>query len=89
MERVFNTVSSKGQIVIPVSFRESLEIERGTRIAFRQEGSRLILEPDTLAAKLRLIDELCGSTAGGPSGCEMLLEERRRDRERELAKYGD
>jgi AbrB family looped-hinge helix DNA binding protein len=89
MERVFNTVSSKGQIVIPVSFRESLEIERGTRIAFRQEGARLILEPDTLAAKLRLIDELCGSTAGGPSGCEMLLEERRRDRERELAKYGD
>jgi AbrB family looped-hinge helix DNA binding protein len=88
MERVFNTVSSKGQIVIPVSFRESLEIERGTRIAFSQEGSRLILEPDTLAAKLRLIDELYGSTAGGPSGCEMLLEERRRDRERELAKYG-
>jgi AbrB family looped-hinge helix DNA binding protein len=88
MERVFTTVSSKGQIVIPVSFRESMEIEQGTRIAFRQEGARLILEPDTLAAKLRILKELRGSTAGGPSGCDMLLEERRRDRERELAKDG-
>jgi bifunctional DNA-binding transcriptional regulator/antitoxin component of YhaV-PrlF toxin-antitoxin module len=74
--------------VIPVSFRESMEIEQGTRIAFRQEGARLILEPDTLAAKLRILKELRGSTAGGPSGCDMLLEERRRDRERELAKDG-
>jgi len=88
MERVFTTFSSKGQIVIPVSFRESMEIEQGTRIAFRQEGARLILEPDTLAAKLRILKELRGSTAGGPSGCDMLLEERRRDRERELAKDG-
>ena len=88
MERVFTTVSSKGQIVIPVSFRESMEIEQGTRIAYRQEGARLILEPDTLAAKLRILKELRGSTAGGPSGCDMLLEERRRDRERELAKDG-
>ena len=88
MERVFTTASSKGQIVIPVSFRESMEIEQGTRIAFRQEGARLILEPDTLAAKLRILKELRGSTAGGPSGCDMLLEERRRDRERELAKDG-
>jgi AbrB family looped-hinge helix DNA binding protein len=88
MERVFTTVSSKGQIVIPVSFRESMEIERGTRIAFRQEGARLILEPDTLAARLRLIDELRGCTAGLPSGCDMLLEDRRLEREMELAKYG-
>jgi AbrB family looped-hinge helix DNA binding protein len=88
MERVFTTVSSKGQIVIPASFRESMEIGKGTRIAFRQEGARLILEPDTLAARLRLIDELCGCTAGLPSGSDMLLEDRRREREMELAKYG-
>jgi len=38
-------------------------------------GNRVILEPDTLTAKLRLIDELYGSTAGAPSGCDMLLED--------------
>ena len=88
MERVFTTVSSKGQIVIPVSFRESMEIEQGTRIAFRQEGARLILEPDTLAAKLRRIKEMRGCTAGLPSGTDMLLEDRRLERKRELEEEG-
>jgi AbrB family looped-hinge helix DNA binding protein len=88
MEQVFTTVSSKGQIVIPAEFRESMEIEPGTRIAVHQEGARLILEPKTLASKLRLIKELRGSTAGAPSGCDILLEMRRQEREMELAKYG-
>lgn len=88
MKRVFTTVSSKGQLVIPASIRKSLGIEPGTRVAVRVEGTRLILEPQTLEAKLRLIDELQGITAGGPSGTELLLEERRREREIELAKDG-
>jgi len=74
--------------VIPASIRKSLGIEPGTRVAVRVEGTRLILEPQTLEAKLRLIDELQGITAGGPSGTELLLEERRREREIELAKDG-
>ena len=88
MEQMFTTVSSKGQMVIPAAIRESMGIERGTRVSLRLEGARLILEPQTLAAKLRIIDELCGLTAGGPSGCDMLLEDRRREREMELAKDG-
>jgi AbrB family looped-hinge helix DNA binding protein len=88
MQRLFTTVSSKGQMVIPAILRESLGIEPGTRVAIRQEGTRLILEPDTVAAKLRLIDELCGLTAGGPSMTDMLLEDRRLERERELSEEG-
>jgi AbrB family looped-hinge helix DNA binding protein len=88
MERVFTTVSSKGQMVIPAAIRELLGIEAGTRIAIRIEGEELVLEPQTLAAKLRILKELRGCTAGGPSMTDMLLEERRRDRERELAKDG-
>jgi AbrB family looped-hinge helix DNA binding protein len=84
-DRVFATVSSKGQLVIPAEIRESMGIEPGTRVAIRQDGSRLILEPQTLAAKLRLIKELRGCTAGGPSGTDMLLEDRRLEHERELA----
>jgi hypothetical protein len=37
---------------------------------------------------LRLIDELCGMTAGGPSMCDELLKDRRRERERELTEEG-
>jgi len=88
MQRLFTTVSSKGQMVIPAAFRESLGIEPGTRVAIRQDGPRLILEPDNVAAKLRLIDELCGITAGGPSMTDMLLEDRRLERERELSEEG-
>lgn len=88
MEQVFITVSSKGQMVIPASIREAMGIEPGTRVAVRQEGARVILEPETLVAKLRLIDQLCGITAGGPSGTDMLLEDRRRERALELAKDG-
>jgi AbrB family looped-hinge helix DNA binding protein len=75
-------------MVIPAAIRESMGIEPGTRVVVRQEGSRLILEPQTLAAKLRIIDELCGLTAGGPSMTNMLLEDRHREREMELAKDG-
>ena len=88
MDQVFATVSSKGQMVIPASIRESLGIEPGTRVAVRQEGTRVVLEPITRAAKRRLIKELRGCTAGGPSGTDMLLEDRRRERELELAKDG-
>jgi AbrB family looped-hinge helix DNA binding protein len=88
MEQAYTTLSSKGQVVIPAAFRESLGLESGTRFAVRQEGEMLILEPQTLAAKLRKIRELRGLTAGGPSMTDELLEDRRRDREAELAKDG-
>jgi AbrB family looped-hinge helix DNA binding protein len=88
MGQAYAKFSSKGQLVIPAPFREALGIEAGTRVAIRQEGTRLILEPQTLAAKLRLIDELQGITRGGPSMTDSLLAERRREREIELAKDG-
>jgi len=88
MELAYTTVSSKGQLVIPAAIRESLGIEPGTRVAIRQEGTRLILEPETLAAKLRKISEMRGCTAGLPSGTDILLEDRRLERQRELEEEG-
>lgn len=88
MEQIYATVSSKGQLVIPASIREELGIEAGTRVAVRLEGTQVILEPDSLAAKLRRIKEMRGCTAGFPSGSDMLLEDRRLERERELARDG-
>jgi AbrB family looped-hinge helix DNA binding protein len=81
-------VSSKGQLVIPADIREAMGIEAGTRIAIRREGMRLILEPQTLAAKLQMIDDMQGCTAGYGSGTDMLLEDRRLERKRELEEEG-
>jgi AbrB family looped-hinge helix DNA binding protein len=85
MGRQYATFSSKGQLVIPAAIRIAMGIEPGTRVAIHQEGTRVILEPETVAAKLRLIDEMRGCTAALPSGTETLLEERKIERDRELA----
>lgn len=88
MESLYTTLSSKGQVVIPAAVREALGIEPGTRIAVRQEGHRIILEPDNLAAKLQRIHEMRGITAGYASGTEILLEDRRLERQREREENG-
>lgn len=82
MEQVFTTVSTKGQLVIPAQLREALGIEPGTRVAIRQEGSELILRPQTKEVARQLIEELCGMTAGGYSMAEDLMAERRAEDER-------
>lgn len=87
-EELYAVVSTKGQMVIPAAIRESLGIEPGTRVVIRQQGAEVILRPETLAAKLGLIEKMHGCTAGGPSGTDMLLEDRRLDRERELREEG-
>jgi hypothetical protein len=53
-----------------------------------QEEPLPALEPNNLADKLRLIEQLRGCTTGGPSMCDMLLEERHREHDLELAKDG-
>jgi len=88
MKPVFTKVSSKGQMVIPAAIRDELGIEPGTRVAVTVEGTRVILEADTLAAKQRRVEHMRGCTAGRGSGTDLLLEDRRRERERELAEEG-
>jgi len=88
MEQIYVSVSTKGQFVIPASIREALGIEPGTRVAVRVDGGQIILDPQSVAAKLRRIKSMRGYTAGGPSGTDILLEDRRIERERELRKDG-
>ena len=49
---------------------------------------RVILEPESLSAKLHRIKEMRGCTAAFPPGTDMLLEDRRLERERELSEKG-
>lgn len=88
MEQFYTRMSSKGQLVIPAAIREELGIEPGTRVSVCVEGMRLVLEPETLALKLRKIKGMRGCAAGFPPGTNLLLEDRRLERERELAQDG-
>lgn len=40
-----STVTSKGQITIPKSIREELDLVEGTTVIFMQEGGRAIMMP--------------------------------------------
>ena len=72
MQDTFTTLSSKGQVVIPVELREKLGIEAGTRMV-RIEKDRLILEPITEA----YIRSLRGSLKGPVSMVEARNREHR------------
>ena len=76
MEQIFTIVSSKGQLVIPAVIREELGIEPGTRVEVRRQGDEVILRPLTRATARRLIKELRGITAGGPSMTDELIADR-------------
>jgi AbrB family looped-hinge helix DNA binding protein len=78
------TVSSKGQIVIPAAIRHELGIEPGTHLVMRVAEGRVVMVPEK---KLTWRD-LRGITAGGRSGTDLLLEDRRLERERELREEG-
>ena len=71
-------ISSKGQIVIPAALRKKFRLKEGTVVAFREEGGHLVLEPDPFAAVLALQGSLKGKCLE-----RMLIEERRKERERE------
>lgn len=71
-----STVTSKGQLVIPVRVRRRFGIKRGTLVAFLEENGRIIVQPVTR----EFIRSLRGSLKGEPSALDYLLEDRKRER---------
>jgi AbrB family looped-hinge helix DNA binding protein len=67
------TISTKGQLVIPASIRQALGIASGMRFSLTVEGDRIVLRPITA----KIVDELRGMFAGGPSMTDELIAERR------------
>lgn len=71
-------VSSKGQVVIPAELRKKYGMKPGTALAVIDTGDAIELRPITP----QTINKMRGSLKGG-SALKELLEERRKDRERE------
>ena len=68
----------KGQIVIPASLRRKYGIKNGTKIIITDVGDAIVLKPVTE----QYLKNLQGSLKG-KGGLQTLLEERRKDTERE------
>lgn len=75
MKSEVGIVTTKGQLVIPAKLRRKYEIHVGTRVAFVEDGNRLLLQPLTSG----FIRSLRGSLKG--RALDVLYEERKRDRE--------
>lgn len=74
-------ITTKGQIVIPVELRRKYGITTKTKIMIMDKEDGIVLRPITDQYLRRLQGSLKGSGA-----LEVLLEERRKDKERENAK---
>ncbi len=70
--------TTKGQIVIPAELRRKYGITAGTKITVIDTGDAILLKPVNEASLRRLQGRLKGKGA-----LNSLLEERRRDAERE------
>ncbi len=71
-------VGPKGQVVIPKAIRDRLGLNPGDRVRVEQEGEAVRV------SKAVTVDELVGSLPPSEvNPLEVLMEERRRDRERE------
>lgn len=74
-------VGPKGQVVLPKAIRDRLGIRPGDEVTVDERGEDIVIRPVRQPVRLR------GMLAHLPGrGTEALLEERRRDREREDAK---
>ena len=68
------TATSKGQVVLPVSFRRKLKITKGTRLAVTERAGEIIIRPVTES----YIDSLGGALqvdAGDTPATQELLHE--------------
>ncbi len=76
------TVTTKGQIVIPVKLRKKAGIKKGTKVFIEEKNGDIILHPVTP----NFYEKFCGILKGG-NLVEALEKSRREDREREDKKW--
>ena len=73
------TVTSKGQIAIPAKMRQKYKIEKGTQLYVMENGEDIVLRP----VDDDPISRLAGSLKDGGKAMKILMDERKKERERE------
>ena len=73
------SMTTKGQIVIPSSIRKRLKLTQATRLCIVESGGKVILQPVTAD----YFDQVAGIVPSKGQLLKDLLQERRREQERE------
>ena len=76
------TVTIKGQVVIPVALRRKYGIRKGTRVRVVEDNGHIAVLPMTREARRRALQRLVGAFEGLPL-VQDLAAERKRDLERQ------
>ncbi len=77
------SVTSKGQLVIPVRLRRKYGIKPGTKVLFVERDQEILIQPVTKEH----VRSVCGLLTSKTSATQALLKERAKDKEREEAKF--
>jgi AbrB family looped-hinge helix DNA binding protein len=72
-------MTSGGQVVIPTKIRRKLNIKKGTRLSVEERSDEIILKP----IKAEYFGKIPGVLPTNGKLSRMLLEERKKDKEKE------
>ena len=84
MERQIVVLDINGRLALSEEVQKAIGLHPGSRVEISVQDASLVVQP----LKTDIVDELAGMFAGGPSLCDDLIEERRKDEARYLEKYG-
>ena len=66
-------VGEKGQVTIPIEYREALGLHAGSDVEFEQRGEELVLRKTASGGRgARLVERLRGTSRGGMTTDELL-----------------
>jgi AbrB family looped-hinge helix DNA binding protein len=77
-----SVVTQKGQMVVPARIRRKLKIKRGTRLVIIEQDNGFLVKP----LDRKFFEHFAGILPSKGKASKALLEERRKEREREDAR---
>lgn len=81
------TVSSKGQITIPLSVRRKLRLKTGDKIVIQEENGRFYFDNAALVAFMRISDAFDGTTEDNSFESEEAMQEYMKGIRKEVRGY--
>ncbi len=89
MDRVFETtVDADGHVPIPSEIRERHNMRSGARVKIAERGDEVVIVPASKPREFRSMSDMAGFLGTDPKALRTLMEERRKDREKEDSPFG-
>jgi bifunctional DNA-binding transcriptional regulator/antitoxin component of YhaV-PrlF toxin-antitoxin module len=78
-----STIDSEGHLDLPKEMRERHGLKNGARVRIAEYGDRIVVEAKEQGGKRKNITDLAGILGKDSKALDILMEERRKDREAE------